>query len=122
MFNKRDRNEVRVIRHARVRKKISGTPEMPRLSVYRSLNHIYAQIIDDTKGVTLVSASTLDPALKGTLDEDTKMGAAKKVGKLVAERAVQAGIKTVVFDRGGYVYHGRVQELADGAREGGLKF
>ena len=122
MFKKRDRNEVRVIRHARVRKKISGTPEMPRLSVYRSLNHIYAQIIDDTKGVTLVSASTLDPALKGTLDEDTKMGAAKKVGKLVAERAVQAGIKTVVFDRGGYVYTGRVAEVAAGAREAGLEF
>ena len=122
MFKKRDRNEVRVIRHARVRKKISGTPEMPRLSVYRSLNHIYAQIIDDTKGVTLVSASTLDPALKGTLEEDTKMEAAKKVGKLVAERAVQAGIKTVVFDRGGYVYTGRVAEVAAGAREAGLEF
>ena len=122
MFNKRDRNEVRVIRHARVRKKISGTPEMPRLSVYRSLNHIYAQVIDDTKGVTLVSASTLDPALKGSLGEDTKKDAAKKVGKLVGERAVQAGIKTVVFDRGGYVYTGRVAELAAGAREAGLEF
>ena len=122
MFNKRDRNEVRVIRHARVRKKISGTPEMPRLCVYRSNKSIYAQVIDDTKGITLVSASTLDPALKGTLDEDTKMEAAKKVGKLVAERAVQAGIKTVVFDRGGYVYTGRVAEVAAGAREAGLEF
>ena len=122
MFTKRARNEVRVIRHARVRKKISGTPEMPRLSVYRSLNHIYAQIIDDTKGVTLVSASTLDAALKGQLDEDTKKDAAKKVGKLVAERAVQKGIKTVVFDRGGYVYTGRVAEVAAGAREAGLEF
>ncbi len=122
MFKKRDRNEVRVIRHARVRKKISGTPEMPRLSVYRSLNHIYAQIIDDTKGVTLVSASTIDPALRGTLGEDTKKEAARKVGKLVAERAVQAGIKTVVFDRGGYVYTGRVAEVAAGAREAGLEF
>ena len=122
MFKKRDRNEIRVIRHARVRKKISGTSEMPRLSVYRSLNHIYAQIIDDTKGVTLVSASTVDPALKGNLADVDKKGAAKKVGMLIGERAVQAGIKTVVFDRGGYVYHGRVAALADGAREGGLKF
>ena len=122
MFKKRDRNEIRVIRHARVRKKISGTPEMPRLSVYRSLNHIYAQIIDDTKGVTLVSASTVDPALKGSLNDVDKKGAAKKVGMLIGERAVQAGIKTVVFDRGGYVYTGRVAELAAGAREAGLDF
>ena len=122
MFKKRDRNEIRVIRHARVRKKISGTPEMPRLSVYRSLNHIYAQIIDDTKGVTLVSASTVDPALKGQLEDCDKKGAANKVGKLIGERAVQAGIKTVVFDRGGYVYTGRVAEVANGAREAGLDF
>ena len=122
MFKKRDRNEVRVIRHARVRKKISGTPDMPRLSVYRSLNHIYAQIIDDVKGVTLVSASTVDPALKGQLEDVDKKGAAKKVCKLLGERAVQAGIKTVVFDRGGYVYTGRVAEVAAGAREAGLDF
>ena len=122
MFKKRDRNEIRVIRHARVRKKISGTPEMPRLSVYRSLNHIYAQIIDDTKGVTLVSASTVDPALKGNLADVDKKGAAKKVGMLIGERAIQAGIKTVVFDRGGYVYTGRVAEVAAGAREAGLDF
>ena len=122
MFKKRDRNEIRVIRHERVRKKISGTPEMPRLSVYRSNKHIQAQIIDDTKGVTLVSASTIDPALRGTLGEDTKKEAARKVGKLVAERAVQAGIKNVVFDRGGYVYTGRVASVADGAREAGLEF
>ena len=122
MFKKRDRNEVRVIRHARVRKKISGTPEMPRLCVYRSNKSIYAQVIDDSKGITLVSASTLDPALKGQLDEQNKSGAAQLVGKLVAERAVQAGIKTVVFDRGGYVYTGRVAELAAGAREAGLEF
>ena len=113
---------MRVIRHARVRKKISGTPEMPRLCVYRSLNHIYAQIIDDTKGVTLVSASTADPELKGQLGEVDKKGASKMVGKLVGERAVQSGIKTVVFDRGGYVYTGRVAELAAGAREAGLDF
>ena len=122
MFNKRDRNEIRVIRHARVRKKISGTPEMPRLSVYRSNRHIQVQVIDDTKGVTLVSASTMDPALKGQLDEVDKKGAAKLVGKLVAERALEAGIKNVVFDRGGYVYTGRVASVADGAREAGLEF
>ena len=122
MFKKRDRNEVRVIRHARVRKKISGTPEMPRLCVYRSNKYIYAQVIDDTKGVTLVQASSLDPALKGQLEEVDKSGEAKLVGKLVGERAKQAGIDTVVFDRGGYVYTGRVAALAAGAREAGLEF
>ena len=122
MFKKRDRNEVRVIRHARVRKKISGTPEMPRLSVYRSNKSIYAQIIDDTKGVTLVSASTLDPQIRGQLDDVDKKGAAKLVGKLIGERALNAGLKNVVFDRGGYIYTGRVAELAAGAREAGLNF
>ena len=122
MFKKRDRNEVSEIRHERVRKKISGTPEMPRLSVYRSNKHIQAQIIDDTKGVTLVSASTLDEQIKGQLDDVDKKGAAKLVGKLIGERAVQAGIKAVVFDRGGYVYTGRVAEVAAGAREAGLEF
>ena len=122
MFNKRDRNEVRVIRHARVRKKISGTPETPRLSVYRSNKHIQAQIIDDTKGVTLVSASTLDPAIRGQLDDKSKTGASELVGKLVAERAIAAGIKDVVFDRGGYLYTGRVAALAAAAREAGLNF
>ncbi|MBR1565428.1 MAG: 50S ribosomal protein L18 [Oscillospiraceae bacterium] len=122
MFKKRDRNEVRVIRHARVRKKISGTPDMPRLCVYRSNKYIYAQVIDDTKGITLVQASSLDPALKGQLDEVDKSGEAKLVGKLVGERAKQAGIDTVVFDRGGYVYTGRVAALAAGAREAGLEF
>ena len=122
MFHKRDRNEVRVIRHARVRKKISGTPEMPRLSVYRSNKSIYAQIIDDTKGVTLVSASTLDPQIKGQLDDVDKKGAAKLVGKLIGERALNAGLKNVVFDRGGYLYTGRVAALAAAAREAGLNF
>ena len=122
MFKKRDRNEVRVIRHARVRKKISGTPEMPRLCVYRSNKYIYAQVLDDTKGITLVQASSLDPALKGQLDEVDKSGEAKLVGKLVAERAKQAGVEKVVFDRGGYVYTGRVAALAAGAREAGLEF
>ena len=122
MFKKRDRNEIRVIRHERVRKKISGTPEVPRLSVYRSNKHIQAQIIDDTKCITLVSASTMDPALKGQLEEVDKKGAAKLVGKLIAERAAEKGVKTVVFDRGGYMYTGRVASVADGAREAGLEF
>ncbi|MBR3905359.1 MAG: 50S ribosomal protein L18 [Clostridia bacterium] len=122
MFKKRDRNEVRVIRHARVRKKISGTPEMPRLCVYRSNKSIYAQVIDDTKGITLVSASTIDPAIKGQLNDVDKTGAAKMVGKLVAERALAAGIKDIVFDRGGYLYTGRIAALADAAREAGLNF
>ena len=122
MFTKRDRNEIRKIRHERVRKKISGTPEKPRLCVYRSLNHMYAQVIDDTVGKTLVSCSTLDPVVKGQLGELDKKGAGNLVGKTVAERALQAGIKQVVFDRGGYVYTGRVAEVAAGAREAGLDF
>ena len=119
MFTKRDRNEIRKIRHERVRKKISGTPEMPRLSVYRSLNNIYVQVIDDVAGNTLVSASSLDKAIEGNGGNKT---AARAVGKLVAERCKAKGIDTVVFDRGGYLYHGRVAELAEGAREGGLEF
>ena len=122
MFSKKDKNEVRKIRHERVRKKISGTTEMPRLCVYRSVKHIYAQLIDDTKGVTLVSASTLDPVVRGQISEVDKKGAAKLVGKTVGERALQAGFKSVVFDRGGYLYSGRVQSLAEGAREAGLEF
>lgn len=122
MFSKRDKNEVRLIRHERVRKKISGTPERPRLCVYRSLSHIYAQIIDDTVGNTLVAASTVEKDIASQLGELDKKGAAKLVGKIVAERAEKAGIKNVVFDRGGYIYTGRVAELAAGAREGGLDF
>lgn len=122
MFKKRDRNEIRVIRHARVRKKISGTPDMPRLSVYRSNKHIQAQIIDDVAGKTLCAASTLEKDIQAQLNELDKKGAAKLVGKLIGERAVQAGIKAVVFDRGGYVYTGRVAEVATGAREAGLDF
>ena len=122
MFNKRDRNEVRVIRHERVRKKISGTPARPRLSVYRSLNHIYAQIIDDSVGATLVAASTVEKDIAAAIAEMDKKGASKVVGKAVAERAIAKGIKEVVFDRGGYIYTGRVAELAAGAREGGLEF
>lgn len=122
MYNKRDRNEVRKIRHERVRKKISGTSARPRLCVYRSLNHIYAQIIDDAAGSTLVSASTLDKEVALKVSELGKKEASKIVGKTVAERAMAAGIKDVVFDRGGYIYTGRVAELAAGAREGGLSF
>ena len=122
MYKTRDRNADRVIRHARVRKRISGTPELPRLCVYRSLNNIYAQLIDDTKGVTLMAASTQEKAVQELLKDVDKKGAAKIVGKLIAERATGAGIKQVVFDRGGYVYTGRVAELAAGAREAGLEF
>lgn len=122
MFKKRDRNEVRVIRHERVRKKISGTPARPRLSVYRSLNHIYAQIIDDTVGNTLVAASTVEKEIASQIGEADKKGASKIVGKVIAQRALEKGIKEVVFDRGGYIYTGRVAELAAGAREGGLDF
>ncbi len=122
MFNKRDRNEVRKIRHERVRKKISGTPACPRLCVYRSLNHIYAQIIDDAAGNTLAAASTVESEIVAQIAEMDKRSASKVVGKVVAERALEKGIKQVVFDRGGYIYTGRVAELAAGAREGGLDF
>jgi len=122
MFNKRDRNEVRKIRHTRVRKKISGTPACPRLCVYRSLKHIYAQIIDDEIGNTLVAASTVEKELAQKIQEVDKKGASKVVGQAIAERALAKGIKQVVFDRGGYIYTGRVAELAAGAREGGLDF
>lgn len=122
MFKKRDRNEVRLIRHERVRKKISGTPARPRLCVYRSLNHIYAQVIDDVAGNTLVAASTVEKEIAAQVAELDKKGASKLVGKIIAERAKNAGISEVVFDRGGYVYTGRVAELAAGAREGGLDF
>ena len=118
---KSSKNAIRVKRHWRLRKHINGTAERPRLNVFRSLNNIYAQVIDDVKGETLVSASTLDKELKGQASGGHKEGAAL-VGKLVAERAVAKGITTVVFDRGGYVYHGRVAALADAAREAGLKF
>ena len=122
MINKIDKNEERLRRHTRVRKKISGTAETPRLSVYRSLNHIYAQIIDDVKGVTLCSASTMEKDVKAKISEMTKTDAAKEVGKAVAEKAKKLGIESVVFDRGGYLYTGRVQAVADGAREAGLNF
>jgi len=122
MYNKRDRNAERLVRHVRVRKKISGVPETPRLCVFRSIKHIYAQIIDDTQGITLVAASTMEKDVQSQIGEMDKKGAAKVVGKLIAERAVQAGVKQVVFDRGGYMYTGRVMELAASAREAGLEF
>ena len=111
-------------RHLRVRKRLSGTSECPRLNVFRSLSHIYAQVIDDTKGITLVSASSLDPTLRGAkeLKGKNKTEQATVVGKLVAGRALEAGVTQVVFDRGGYKYHGRVKALAKAARETGLKF
>ena len=119
MVKKPDTNKARLKRHKRVRSKISGTAECPRLNVFRSTNNIYAQLIDDVKGVTLASASTLDKEIDvygGNKD------AARRVGQLIAKRAADKGITDVVFDRGGYIFHGRVKELAEGAREGGLKF
>ena len=109
-------------RHARVRKKISGTAETPRFNVYRSLNHIYVQVIDDVKGVTLASASTMEKSIREQLAGKTKTEAAKLVGMTAGERAKEKGVETVVFDRGGYLYTGRVKAVADGAREAGLKF
>jgi large subunit ribosomal protein L18 len=122
MIKKPTRKEIRARKSLRVRKKILGTPERPRLSVYRSLRHIYAQIIDDTEGHTLVAASTLDPALKNVLTSTGNKEAAFKVGELLAQKALERGIKKVVFDRGGNIYHGRIAALAEGARAGGLEF
>ena len=119
MIKKQNSNVARLRRHERVRKNISGTAEKPRLNVFRSLNHIYAQIIDDTKGITLVSASSLDKAFEG---KGGNIEGAKLVGEMVAKKALEKGIKTVLFDRGGYIYHGRVAALAEGAREAGLEF
>ena len=119
MVNKRDKNIQRLKRHVRVRAKISGTADCPRLNVYRSNAHIYAQIIDDDKGAVLCTASSNEKGFEGI---GSNKEAAKKVGAKIAERALAKGIETVVFDRGGYIYHGRVSELASGAREGGLKF
>ena len=122
MITKIDKNADRKQRHVRVRGKVKGTASAPRLCVYRSNSHIYAQIIDDTKGVTLASASTLDKEIKGSVSVGSNIEAAKAVGKLIGERAIAKDIKDVVFDRGGYLYHGRVQALAEAAREAGLSF
>mgnify|MGYP000771069524 CR=1 FL=1 len=118
MVKQIDKNEARLRRHRRVRNKISGTAARPRLDVFRSAKHIYAQIIDDEQGVTLVSASTMDKDFNGN---GGNVEAAAEIGKKIAAKALEKGITEVVFDRGGYVYHGRVKALADGAREGGLK-
>lgn len=120
MITKPDKNVVRKKRHARVRTKLSGTAGRPRLNVFRSNQHIYAQVIDDVNGVTLASASTLDKEL--SLEGTSNVAAAQKVGELVAKRAVEKGVSEVVFDRGGYLYHGRVKALAEAAREAGLQF
>ena len=122
MAKKNSRNDKRRARHARVRKDVFGTPEKPRLCVYRSLSNISAQIIDDVAGTTLVAASTLDKEIKAQAAYGGNKDAAKLVGEVLGKRAVEKGIETVCFDRGGYLYHGRVKELADGARAAGLKF
>lgn len=122
MFKRIDRKEIRHKKHLRVRKKVTGTAERPRLAVCRSLNHIYAQIINDETGTTLVAASTVEPAIRSQVTYGGNCEAARVVGKAVAEKAKAAGITKVVFDRGGYLYHGRVKALADAAREAGLEF
>ena len=122
MIKKIDKNKERLRRHTRVRKKLSGTAETPRMSVFRSLNHIYVQVIDDVKGVTLCSASTMEKQVKAKISGLNKTDAAKVVGQVVGEKAKALNIESVVFDRGGYLYTGRVQAVADGAREAGLKF
>lgn len=122
MITKPDKNKVRKKRHLRVRNKLSGTSVRPRLNVFRSTKHIYAQLIDDSNSSTLVSASTLDPELKDSIENGGNAAAAAKVGELIAKRAVEKGFTEVVFDRGGYLYHGRIKALADAAREAGLKF
>jgi large subunit ribosomal protein L18 len=116
------RQHLRLRRHQRVRKRVEGSTARPRLAVFRSLHHIYAQVIDDTEGTTLAAASTLDPTVRQALKSGGNVEAAKAVGKLIAERAKEKGVERVVFDRGGFQYHGRVAQLADAAREGGLKF
>jgi large subunit ribosomal protein L18 len=122
LITKPDRKKIRQKKHLRIRKNIMGTAERPRLAVYRSLNHMYAQLIDDVSGNTLVAASTLDASLKGKLENGSNTEAAHKVGQLLAEKALKKGVKEAVFDRGGLIYHGRVKALAEGAREAGLIF
>ena len=122
MVSKKSRSEVRMKKHARIRNRFSGTAEKPRLAVFRSNNHMYAQIIDDTVGNTLVSASTLQKDVKANLEKTNNVDAAAYLGKVIAEKAIEKGIKDVVFDRGGFIYHGKIQALADAAREAGLNF
>jgi large subunit ribosomal protein L18 len=123
MYKRPQRNEARLRRHVRLRKKVSGTAERPRLSVFRSLHHIYAQVIDDIQGVTLVSASTVEPEIRQKVgSKGGNIEAAKVIGTAIAQKALEKGIKQVVFDRGGQIYHGRVKALASAARESGLEF
>lgn len=122
MLKKADKNANRLQRHKRVRRKITGTTQRPRLCVFRSSNNIYAQIIDDANRVTVAAASSLDAEVKGAVNHSGNKEAAKMVGEMIAKRAIEKGITEVVFDRGGYLYHGRVQVLAEAAREAGLKF
>ena len=122
MISKESRIEIRKNKHRRIRNRFSGTPERPRLAVYRSNNHMYAQIIDDVAGNTLVAASTLQKDVKANLEKTNNVEAAAALGKVIAEKALEKGIKEVVFDRGGFVYHGKIQALADAAREAGLEF
>ena len=122
MVSKVNRSEVRVNKHRRLRSRLSGTPERPRLAVFRSNNHMYAQIIDDTVGNTLVSASTLQKEVKAELEKTNDVNAAAYLGKVIAERAIEKGITEVVFDRGGFIYQGKIKALADAAREAGLNF
>ena len=122
MINKESRSKVRAKKHLRIRNRFSGTAERPRLAVFRSNNHMYAQIIDDTVGKTLVSASTVQKEVKAEIEKTNDTDAAAYVGKVIAERALEAGIKTVVFDRGGFIYQGKVKALAEAAREAGLEF
>jgi len=122
VFKKVNKNENRLQRHKRVRKKIHGSSETPRVNVFRSNSNIYAQIIDDVNACTLIAASSLEAEVKGAVKNTGNKEAAKLVGKLLAKKALEKGIKEVIFDRGGYIYHGRVKELAEGAREGGLEF
>ena len=122
MVSKKSRSEVRLNKHRKLRNRFSGTAERPRLAVFRSNNHMYAQIIDDTVGNTLVSASTLQKDVKAELEKTNNVDAAAYLGTVIAKRAIEAGIKEVVFDRGGFIYHGKVKALADAAREAGLEF
>ncbi len=122
MVNKESRSEVRIKKHMRVRNHLAGTADRPRLAVFRSNNHMYAQIIDDSVGNTIVAASTVEKSIKEALEQTDNVDAAAYVGKVVAERALEKGIKTVVFDRGGFIYQGKVQALADAARKAGLEF
>ena len=122
MIKKISRSKVRVKKHMKIRNKISGTAARPRLAVFRSNEHIYAQIIDDVKGNTLVAASTVEKAIKETLEKTNDVAAATAVGEAIAKKAIEKGIEAVVFDRGGFIYHGKIKALADAAREAGLKF